>query len=224
MKIFIKFMTLIFCASSLSAQSQTWFPFGKEGANTGYTKRGRCQQVEGQKCYDITGRDLRRFRIGNPLPKVPQTVDCADADACQAIIDERPDRCGDGTPRFDDKANWPSLDFAGATDFEGNPAPRPAEGFFLWCERETLVLDSAKASEADAEDAAREAARSTRRTRRQGRDVDLKQCVRVALRAPDLPPGAAQTNQLAQRQNRIKDCLGAIIKEVIEQRLELEDL
>jgi hypothetical protein len=73
MKIFIKFMTLIFCASSLSAQSQTWFPFGKEGANTGYTKRGRCQQVEGQKCYDITGLDdLRRYRIGNPLPTVPQ--------------------------------------------------------------------------------------------------------------------------------------------------------
>jgi hypothetical protein len=166
MKIFIKFMTLIFCASSLSAQSQTWFPFGKEGANTGYTKRGRCQQVEGQKCYDITGLDVRRYRIGNPLPTVPRTVDCADATACQELIDDDKFACGNATPRFDDKANWPDLDFAGQTNELGESLGRPADGYFLWCERETLVVDATKAAEADAEDAAQETARLTTRPAR----------------------------------------------------------
>lgn len=140
MKIFL--LTLLLCSSAFATEN--WFPFGKADAKTSWMKKSDCESQEGQKCYDISNKDIRKMRVAFLIPKVENTVDCTDASACQQLVDDGK-ICDSAT--FDEKANWPSLDFSAAT-----PA-RPSTGWFLWCQIETLVEDATKVASVDAEDA-----------------------------------------------------------------------
>jgi hypothetical protein len=148
----MKLIVFILLFSSIAEAK--WFPFGKPGANTGYKNKAKCEQIEGQNCFDISNLDLRKFKIVNGQ----------------------------------------------------------------------LVLDPVKEAIADAEDQAKADEFADRTNKYSQRDLSLKQCVRAGLKVPNLDPGSASINQMANRQNKLKNCLALIIKEVLEKRLGVEDL
>ena len=47
---------IIISLISISLHAANYYPVGKEGANTSYSKRSDCETREGQMCFDITGK------------------------------------------------------------------------------------------------------------------------------------------------------------------------
>lgn len=136
MKKMILISTIFFASNAMA----NFFPFGKEGANTVYVKKSKCEKVEGQKCYDITGKDLAYHKVGFRSIDVEQTVDCANSENCEDLAFQCP--TGEAK-KWDDKANWPGLDFS----------PRSNHGWFSWCQKEMLVVDIDKKNAIDAQKA-----------------------------------------------------------------------
>lgn len=147
MKMITLIFVLMFCATSQAG----WVAQSKVKSFSGeWAEKSICQINEGEKCFDATGKDLRKWRSGFLAVLAENTVDCDDSSNCQAAIDSNSFRCSEfQTARYDDKANWPTL------DFEALEIPRPATGWFLWCEEEGLEPDPAGTAAADAEDAAK---------------------------------------------------------------------
>lgn len=204
---------------SASAFAGAWVAKSKiKNSKISYAKERICFLAEGEKCFNKGLKDMRRFKIGFRAVDVEKTRDCIGSAECQTALDDGDFTCPNGeVPSFDDKANWPALDFAAES--------RPASGFFLWCQKEILVADSAGASAADAEDAAKAAAKATRQSKKAEFDSELKNCVRVGLKGvSDLNPGTATTNQLANRQNKLIACFVSLLKDYAEPRLDPSDL
>lgn len=200
MKYFI--LTLIF-TFSFTANAAWYFPVGKAGAEKWYKSKAQCESSEGQSCYDITGKDVRRWKVGFLQPEILRTADCDDATDCQAKLDADPSEfsCLEGTPVYDDKANWPGLDFS----------PRPATGWFLWCQIEGLVPDPAGIAAADTEDAAIAAERANRAAARAAREVALDDCVQVTKSGTLTLPEASA-------------CIRALVRELRGQAVPVDDL
>lgn len=138
MKLFKIILCLVFIYSIESTAN--YFPVEKDGAKTVYAHKNKCESVEGQKCYNITGKDLSYHKIGFRSIDVEQTVDCSDAENCKDLAFQ----CPSGeTKKWDDKANWPGLDFS----------PRSDDGWFIWCQKEMLVVDIDKKNAIDAQKA-----------------------------------------------------------------------
>ena len=55
----MKYLITILLLTFSNAQAANWFPVGKEGAATVYTKKAKCETAEGQTCFDITNKDRR---------------------------------------------------------------------------------------------------------------------------------------------------------------------
>ena len=208
---------LIFSLPSISFANNFVAKSKLKNPTTIWSRKAKCEQVEGERCFSISGKDVRRFKVGFRSIAINLTQDCLDASDCQNSIDTQMFACPSSeTPSFDDKANWPTLDFASLS--------RPANGFFLWCQKEILVSDSAGIVAADADDATKASEKAARSSKKNARDASLKQCIRVALKVADLSPGNATTSQLANRQNKMKGCLAVFMKEVLETRLLVNDL
>lgn len=58
----MKFLITLILFASFQVYAN-WYPVGKSGAATVYTKKDKCEQVEGQLCLDITGKDPRYHNI-----------------------------------------------------------------------------------------------------------------------------------------------------------------
>jgi len=97
-------ITFLFCATGFAVEN--FFPVGKENAKTVYTKQAKCEQVEGQPCFDVSNKDPRWHEA------VVQTVDdqskpiykpkynlkaCSTANDCQTKMSaEGQDYCQNG--------------------------------------------------------------------------------------------------------------------------------
>lgn len=217
-------VTFLFCVTSQAAQN--WFPVGKENANTVWTSKARCEAQEGQECYEVTGKDLRRWKVGQvddltkpnfrPVKDSPVLQSCENFIDCQrkakdpnADKDQSDRLClSDGSAeKWDELANWPDL-----TGIDGP--------WFIWCEKHdgtyqqkaALVPDLDGIAAADAEDAQKAADKVARAQARTGRATAAQGCV-------DAVNGGGN---LAQTQ--IKDCIEILVKEVYESQLSTDDL
>lgn len=184
-----------------TAFAKNFFPFGKVGSSKVYKSKADCEAAEGQKCFKIFGKDLRRVKIGFKKPKADETIDCLNADNCQTLIDDGAISCDQ--PAFDDKANWPGLDFG---EF------RSATGWFAWCQVEGLVLDAAKNAAADAEDNAKAEKKATRQAKKLERRTLKDACVAAVNDGGNL------------NQGQIKGCIEVLVKEVFESEIPASDL
>lgn len=157
--------------------------------------KGGC--ISGE-CFCFDNIDWRKAKFGFVLPMTEETQDCQDASDCQDKIDaEFPFRCGfSATPQFDDKTNWPGLDF---TALE---LPRPATGWFLWCQKEILMNDAAKVSAVDAMDASKAADKAIRLAKKAERTISKDACVAAVN-------GGSNLTAL-----EVKECLAVVVKEV----------
>ena len=181
MKIFL--LTLLFCSSAFATEN--WFPFGKVGAKTSWMKKSDCESQEGQKCYDISQKDVRKMKVGFVIPDVHETFDCEDATKCQEAIDQA-GSCSESWT-FDEKSNWPGLDFSGQQ-------PSRQFGWFAWCQKKDLVEDSAKKATVDAEDAAKAQA--------QAMEAEGAKAIKVGLQAKNLMAGYIKLKGLPKAQRK----------------------
>ena len=182
MKMIILMATLLFCVTSF-AQNGAWRPIDAVKTSAAYWSKQICENKTGQICKFAL--DPRRVKRGFLMPVVAESIDCADSVACQSQIDGDVFTCAVGVPSFDDKANWPTLDF----EADG----RSSQGWFLWCQQEDLVLDSAGDAAADAEDASKAQEKSDRATKAGQRDASLKQCVLRFLRRRESSIGKSRS-------------------------------
>jgi len=201
---------------------ETFYPVGATNAKTVYRDKSSCESAESGRpgfggCFSISKKDMRRYKKGFRAIDILKTRDCLNSADCQSQIDNLNFSCPQEVATFDDKANWPGLDFAAES--------RPATGFFLWCQKAALVIDSAKSAAADAEDAKKAADKVTRANKKAAFDTKLKQCVKVGLKGvSDLNPGTATTAQLANRQNKLIACFVSLLKDYAAPRLKPADL
>lgn len=214
---------LFFCCVANGAQvwisetDITEINAGNQQGTRTFLTMPKCELKTGDLCFNTTGKDVRKNKVKlvreGPWEAPVNETDCADEPACTTLI-AQPAFCPADPPPDDYSAFWGDRD--GDLDLEA------------WCTRRSLVkrlkLDSALEATWNAVDAQEATDLQTRLTKFGQRDVILKDCVRVALKAPDLDPATATTNQLATRQNKVKECLAALAIEVISLRLELIDL
>lgn len=215
MKILI--ITFFFTASAFA---RNWVP--SLDSNTVWTKKSRCEQVNGSKCYNITGKDRRKWMIGQvddpskPILRAadasPVKLDCDDAQDCaqkawdpngDSNFDDQVCLADGSSPRYDELSNWP-----GVTGLSGP--------WFIWCEKhdgtyqkkDALVPDPAGIAQADAEDLDKENEKVVKENKRRSRRTALIQCAK----ANDLTP--------AQQ----KACLRAVTRELVRQYLKSDEM
>lgn len=94
MKLVILFL-MFFSTVAFAEAPKNWFPVGKSGATTIYAMKAKCEAVEGQSCFDITGKDPRYHTVqtvqvddmSKPIWKAPYNSGaCDDALDCAAKI------------------------------------------------------------------------------------------------------------------------------------------
>ena len=87
----MKYIILILLFSVNCFAANNWFPVGKAGAKTTYVKKQKCEQVEGQSCYDISEKDIRYWEVqtvnvddtSNPIMKAAyNSGSCNDPEDC----------------------------------------------------------------------------------------------------------------------------------------------
>lgn len=170
-----------------------------------WTKQNKCEVQESQPCFEISGKDVRRWKKGFRSIDINFTNDCDDAADCQSKINVPAQfSCDNEMPTFDNKANWPALDFVA----EG----RLATGWFLWCQKEVLVVDSAGSAQADIDDAQKATDNATRTTKAGERKTGADTCVAAVnaggvLASPDL-----------------QNCINVLVKQLFENQIAPGDL
>ena len=203
----MRFLFIVFMIHGLgqcsSAMAGNWVAKSKfkDPTAKAWSKETRCVAMEGGECVRSDNKDRRRWRVGFLTPDVLRTVDCNHAADCESkTLGARPEfSCRNaGTPTWDDKANWPALDFS----------PRENTGWFLWCQIEGLVVDASGSAAVDAEESAKAADKTSRETKRSNRRDAIVACAR--LEAP--------TNV------QLRQCLRAMAREMVRLRLDTSEL
>lgn len=139
--------------------------------------------------------DPRRWQIDFAPIDLSKIMNCDDSADCSTKI-PNVFVCTEGVAKFDNKDNWPTV---------------PGVGWFLWCETEILVQDAAGIAAADTEDAQISTDKTTRITAKGVREVSLQQCVQDS-KNPTLSP------------QQIKDCLAALVREMLGSKIAIGDL
>lgn len=152
MKILIFVLTMFFT----NAYAATYFPVNKNGANAFYPDKSKCESIEGVKCFDVAGKDMRFHilqttevdDISKPIYRTQYDVEaCQDANECQAAAGNKV--CDDNQG---DYPAWSANDLM--------------PGFKAFCtgvsgyekkEVQELVLDSALQAQINAADAVKQA-------------------------------------------------------------------
>lgn len=100
-----KLITLFFCAISITVYASNFYPVGKVGAKTVYSKKDKCEQIEGQLCFDITTKDPRYNSpvtsmvndIEKPIYKAPyNTENCDSEQDCVSKVSAKNASCTNG--------------------------------------------------------------------------------------------------------------------------------
>ena len=190
----------------LFSMASNFYPVGADNATTSYKVKSECELLEKANpnydgCYSITDKDMRKYKIGFIMPAVEDTADCDDAVACQLMLDDDLFACNGET--FDDKDNWPGLDFG---------KDRPKKGWFLWCETKGLVFDQVKADAADAFDVTKATEKALKKSKKDDRKADKDACVAAVNGGGNLTD------------KKIKDCIELLIKEVFSEDIDPADL
>jgi hypothetical protein len=204
MRFLIGFLVLVF---SVTVFAENWmseknileFKNGKDSPKLTYAKRGSCESIEKTICFEFSGKDLRRHKIGYKAIDIEKTMNCESETHCYDKIEKRTFICDGGLAVFDLKVNWPDLDFV------------DEEGYFLWCKVKALVFDSEGDAKAKQEDAKKESDKETRKNAKGTRETELQKCVQDSKN---------ETLTLKQTRN----CINALVKEILGSRLEVEDL
>ena len=197
---------LIVLLISTPGFAANWIAKSKvKGPHTAYSKKKKCEQVEGEICFNKELKDVRRWKAGFRPINIPSTMDCNDSLDCDSKRTGNDFGCPSGeVVSFDDKANWPGLDFT--TDARLNT------GWFLWCQREQLVFDSVGDAAATSEDSQKASDEAARDSAKGGRTTRLNDCVQNTKGGGTMP-GA-----------QVKQCLKALVREVMQRRVDPADL
>lgn len=163
MKILFAATAFIFCFNSYA---KNWHAINKQNSYGSFSSKQKCEQVEGQKCFDITNKVVAIHSVvevdnlESPIYRSPEDstvkIDCDGPEDClskMAPKDEEgnllPGPCKDDgdTPRFDESGNWLAIVGLGSSHF-------------IWCEKvvgyhqkEILVEDPVKKAAYEAEKA-----------------------------------------------------------------------
>lgn len=223
----MKFILLVTFLFSVNTQAKNWVKKSaiKNPAKV-WSLRSKCEAQESETCFNISKKDLRRFKMGlvddldapnlRAVEDSPVKVDCDDFADCQTKAmgaeDDGafPDRvclADAGQERWDELANHP-----GVTGVTGP--------WFYWCEKpdgtfqkkDALVADAAGSAAADAADAAKAAEKATRDSKRTTRRTDASACVTAVKGGGNLTGPEA------------KNCIQVLVREVFEQHIDKDDL
>ena len=194
----ITLLTLLIATASASS----FYPVGKTGAKTTYTKISVCAIQEAPTpCWDITGLDLRYMEPGTkevddfeqPIFEAESVVTaCTDLDSCSVLLSDTYCVDGGGSP-----AHFPVI----ADDFSRVYCTRLLG--YVQVTVDALVINQALKDAADAADAATIADRVARAAKRDARLLDLETC------ATTPNPNAVDT----------ANCMRSIAKELVRDRL-----
>lgn len=169
----------------------------KSGPFKSFYLKKDCESKTNEKCFNFSGKDFRRVKKGFRQINNPDILDCADASACGQMIIDNNFMCPKGElAKFDEKVNHPTVD---------------GSGWFLWCEKEILVPDSVGSNAADVEDGLRDADKNTRKIKKAERDTLLIDCVR-------------DSNNPTMTPLEVKNCLSALLKEFLGEKVDTIDL
>lgn len=203
----MKNLILVILIFPFLAFGSNYFPVGKSGAKTTYTNQQNCKTKESWLfCPEISGKDLRKWKSGFRAIDIDKTLDCTDSVDCIAkSIGQTPQfSCdpNDNSPVYDDKINWPALNFAAKS--------RPVTGWFLWCQKEILVVDAAGILAANTADGLKADEKTARDLARIVRKINLQTCV--------------QDSKVPMTPLQSDACIKALVREVLGSRVNQADL
>lgn len=149
MKLFI----LIFLFSCSAFAVENWFPVGKENAKTVWTNKQKCEQAEGQTCFDITNKDPRFHEaqtsmvddLSKPIMKPPyNSINCDSDSDCYDKIAALECVLGDNPQRIKNEVlpGW-TVSCTGVTGYEQMEQTVLVENAAL--KAQVLAADQAKA-------------------------------------------------------------------------------
>lgn len=208
----MKFLIILIAFFSFSSFAQ-YMPKSKIGKNTNglkiYSKKSKCEKAYSEKCFSI--RETGNYYFSKVIPETQMKEDaesCIDDSDCQSKLELK--MCS--------KENAVAIKNLDSM-----------EVYCTWLRPEHIGEDASLKAQYETEQSAMDQEKESRSTKGSERETTLKQCARVALKdVPDLDPGSLTqvqlANQLANRQNKIKDCLAVLLREVISEKLDLDDL
>lgn len=222
---FINFIVLFLLVPGFASAnwvSETDFAAAKSGASGGGVHRLQkscLSKNQGEKCFNISGKDIRKWMIGSvddttkpnfrAAENSPVKIDCQDFKDCRLKaldpngdlkFDDRVCLADQSSEKWDELSNWPSV-----TGLNGP--------WFIWCQKrdgtfkkkDVLVNDPAGKAQAEAEDAANAAERVSKITKRNARLNALVTCAKTKI---------ADFTAATQ-----KNCLRALAREIVRNKL-----
>ena len=216
----MRLLILLFLVQGMGlgfAFAGTWVPQDVFKTSTrSWSKKSRCELANTpKKCSDRAGQDIRRIKMGlvddltDPIFRAPKDspvlVSCADFGDCSSKSAGACSAEPGAIEKWDELASHP--------DVSG-----PAGPWFIWCEIgvgfnqiDGVVIDPAGVTAADAADQKKIDDKIARDAARGPRETSLQQCVQDS-KNPTLTPAQS------------KDCIQAIVRELLGDRVDPTDL
>lgn len=185
---------LILLLFPINVFASNWFPVGKVGANTTYVNQGECQKIEAAKCFEITGIDLSVSK-----------VDLVD-DLSKPIYLKENELVCDGKDDCQLKLEAHICE-RGEKLINENYTEVYCAYISGYQKIEAVVLDPVKKAKQDADKLAKEQEDAEKEQKESARIIALKACL----------AGSPKDNELV-------DCVKTLIREVLKNKLTVEEL
>lgn len=221
----IALFIFVFCFQAQALDN--WKAVGKSDTKTYLNKdaKQRCEQQEGRECFEISGKDLRRWKIGlvddlsKPIFRAPKNspilLDCEDFNDCLSkatnpdddlLTDDNVCLVDNSQSKWDKLINHPNI-----INLTGP--------WFIWCEKETgsfqqkddIVPDIQGSIDADAEDLKKKQDNDKRNDAGVTAETVLLQCFQ-------------NTKNLTVSPIQVKDCLNAIAMKILGLKIPIEQI
>ncbi len=83
----MKYLVLIFILFSIRVSAENWYPIGRANSFMVFMKKQTCESYYSQTCFDITGKDIRKWKQGTVDSKVTLVPDVAGTAAAKGQDD-----------------------------------------------------------------------------------------------------------------------------------------